>query len=75
MYGMHWGPGWGIGLGWIFGVFILVLVIWAIIKMVNSNTPASSGSQKSALDILKERYARGEINKEEYEEKKRVLSE
>ncbi len=31
------------------------------------------GKQKSAQEILDERYSRGEIDREEYEEKKRVL--
>ena len=73
--GMNWGMGWGMGLGWILGIAILVLIIWAIVKIVNSNTSVSSGSRKTPLDILKERYAKSEISKEEYEEKRRVLSE
>jgi len=72
MYGMN-GMSWGMGIGWIAGLIILVLVIWAITKNVNSGS-SNSSVQKSALDILKERYARGEINQEEFEEKKNVLS-
>ena len=35
--------------------------------------PKTDKSEESALDILKKRYARGEINKEEFEQKKRDL--
>lgn len=77
MYGMIGtgmnGMSWGMGFGWLAGLAILVLIIWAVTKNVNSGNSVPTES-KSALDILKERYARGEINKDEFEEKKSVLS-
>ena len=67
------GMSWGMGFGWLAGLAILVIIIWAVTKSFNSgNSVPEEG--KSALDILKERYVRGEINKEEFEEKKSVLS-
>lgn len=78
MYGMIGtgmnGMSWGMGFGWLIGLVVLVLIIWAVTKTVNSGN-SGSPVQKSALDILNERYARGEINKEEYEEKKSALSD
>jgi putative membrane protein len=47
---------------------ISLLVVWVIQRAVGSGT---AGTQGSALEILKKRYARGEISKEEFEEKKR----
>lgn len=71
-FGEHgWGMGLGMGWWWIIGLFLLVLVIWLIIRTANRN-PQSSKSE-SPLDILKSRYARGEIDKEEYEKKKSEL--
>ena len=67
MNGMHYF--WGMGWSWIIGLAILIMVIWFIVKTVNQNS-GSNQPGKSALEILKERYARGEINKEEYEGKK-----
>lgn len=72
MNGMHWG--WGMGFGWILGIVVLVLIIWAVNRRINSGYNTTPQEKKSALDILKERYARGEINKEEFEEKKHALS-
>ncbi|MBN2481539.1 MAG: SHOCT domain-containing protein [Bacteroidales bacterium] len=71
LYNMHYG--WGMGWGWIVGLIILVAVIWFAAKAFNSNRTTNLSRQKSALDILKERYAKGEISKEEYEEKKRDI--
>ena len=75
------GPGMMAGFGWmwlmpVFWAVFLGLIIWAIVAAVRSSNE-SKGSDftkaESALEVLKKRYARGEINKEEYEEKKRDL--
>ena len=63
------GHGW-MGWGWIIALVIVVLIIVASAVRRRSNPPIKN---KSALDILKERYAKGEINKEEFEEKKKDL--
>jgi putative membrane protein len=71
MHGLN-GMGWGMGFGWIIGLFILVAIIWIIVKAINQNNKPAQ-LEKTALDILKERFARGEINREEFEEKKKML--
>lgn len=64
------GHGWGMGWWWIFGLVVLVAVIWFIVKSVNRNGGSRQNPGKSALEILKERYAKGEIDKQEFEERK-----
>jgi putative membrane protein len=66
------GHGWGMSWGWIIGLIILIAAIWLIIKSIQQNK-ASADTHRSALDILKERYAKGEIDKNEFEEKKKDL--
>jgi putative membrane protein len=66
-FGEH---GWGMGWGWIIGLAVLVLIIWLLVKVTSQNNSQKQSGSKSALDILKERYAKGEISKEEYKEKK-----
>ncbi len=67
------GHGWGMGWWWIIGLIIVVAVVWMLIKSMNTNSRGNLPSGKSALDILKERYARGEIDKEEFEERRKGL--
>ena len=78
------GPGMmgGFGMG-LFGPILMVvflgLVVWAVVAFVQGSTSPSprdltSGQSDSALEVLKRRYAKGEISKEEYEEKKRELA-
>lgn len=65
------GMGWLLGLWWLIGIIIFGLVIWFIIKNIR-NRPYYPGN-KSAIDLLKDRYAKGEIDKQEFEERKKDL--
>ncbi len=76
------GPGMigGFGWMWLMPIFFIIfwgLVIWGIVALVRGlggSRDADSSTTDSALEVLKKRYARGEINKEEYEEKKKDLA-
>ena len=70
----EFGHGWGMGWWWIIGLIIVVAIVWMVVKGMNQNNSGSGGEPgKSALDILKERYAKGEIDKQEFEERKKDL--
>lgn len=62
----------GMWFGWIFWIIIIGAVIYLIVRLNNQNSRFTQHSE-SALDILKKRYAKGEISKEEFEEKKKDI--
>ncbi len=68
-YGMMGGGGWIFWL--IFWILVLVGLV-LLIKYLLENSGAKK-EHESALEILKKRYAKGEISKEEFEEKKKEL--
>lgn len=67
-YGMSWFGGSVMMI--IFWVVLIWLVVWIVREAKGTNV--HHGSQ--AMNILKERYARGEISKEEFESKKKDLA-
>jgi putative membrane protein len=73
---MHWGYGWGMGFGWVFMIFFWVLVILGVVYVIKSVMPGAKKEKagETALDILKKRYAKGEITKEEFERIKNDLN-
>jgi len=79
---MGWGGGWGgMIFGPIFMILVLALVIAAAVLLVrwlggsSQTTTPHQPSARTPFEILKERFARGEIDKEEFEERRRILGE
>ena len=76
MMGNGFGFGFGIpGLGMIlvWGLIIL-LIVWVVRLFTAGKGGTEKGeTEKSARQILDERFARGEIDREEYEQRKRTL--
>lgn len=83
--GQHMG-GWGGWYGMIFGPLMMILVLACVVAVVMLVLRWLAGASHgvawhqrppgpAALDILKARYARGEINQSEFEERRRVLGD
>ena len=75
---MWWGgtDGWGWGMAIIHSALWWVLLIVGIIllvRLLRREPQAGAPPADSALEVLKKRYARGEIGREEFEEKRRDL--
>jgi len=62
----HWG-----GMHFIWWIVWLILLVW--IFFVPYDIPYRKNENENPLDILKKRFAKGEISKEEYEESKKIL--
>jgi len=88
MYGYEWMPhagmgyGMGYGFGWIFTILFWILAIVAIAALVkwlfalprfHHADPGAGGQRRDAMSILEERYARGEIDREDFLARKKDL--
>ena len=79
MWYWHEGTRWWIVFGglWmlVFWGAVIALSVWVVRKLTERNPSGQSVSGKTnALDIAKERYAKGEISKAEFEQIKKDLS-
>lgn len=87
--GYGYGPGWGMmngwgygGYGYGFGIFhmiiwvvVLVAIVALVVWLVRSATgPGMRPRRSTGLDVLEECYARGEISRDEYLQKKKDIS-
>lgn len=72
---MYEGHMYGIGGGimWLFWILLIAGAAWLIIEAFRGKDTQSKKT-KSALEILEERYVRGEMDLREFEEKRRHLT-
>ena len=77
--------GWGGGYGWGFGllhaaasvtviVAVVFLVIWAVRSISGAGPHGPQARRSAGLEVLEERYARGEIGRDEYLQKKKDIA-
>ncbi|TAJ80239.1 MAG: SHOCT domain-containing protein [Gallionellaceae bacterium] len=70
---------WGMGFGMLFMLLFWVLIILGVAALIRwlmtQSAPSRGPRNKTPLEIVQERYARGEIDREEYEQKKRDLKQ
>ena len=76
-WGMHpmwgfWGA-WGIGMMLFMLLFLGLVIVGVVLGIRWLISQGKESRSDSALEILRQRYARGEINKEEFEARKRDL--
>jgi len=72
----------GMGFGSIFGILALLIIGWGAVNVFNANRGQARAflggnavqNENNALEILKQRYARGEISQNEYERMKQDLN-
>lgn len=74
MDGISNGLGMGFGYGWIIGFIILIVVIVLVASAFRHRKSSKNIKYNSPNDILKVRYAKGEISKDEYDEKREHIS-
>jgi putative membrane protein len=68
-----WSMGWGMGWGMWFPPLLLILVVLLFYFLSDNRRRIRNGGHESAREILKRRYASGEITKEQFEEMKKDI--
>lgn len=71
---MGWGMWMGMSVGTLIFVALVVLLVWAAIRIGRTEQPRQQ-EKPSALHVLDERLARGEIDPDDYSQRRRILTE
>ena len=69
---MYFG-GFGMLLMVLFWGGVIALIVWGVLKLNRNEIPAGSRIKENPLDVAKQRYAKGEITKVEFDQIKRDL--
>ena len=72
--GFGMGFGFGGGWMWFFWIVAIILIVWGV-KLVLGIGDRPRNKEGSALDILEKRYAKGEIDQAEFEQKRKDLND
>jgi putative membrane protein len=86
-YGYGYGPQWGMMGGWGYGygpmhiivwivilIAVVALVVWLVRSLAVPGAQHAPPRSSAGLDVLEERYARGEIDRDEYLQKKKDIA-
>lgn len=67
--------GWGFGFGWLLQLLFFIVVIYLVVILIKKLNGTSNSEKRDdhSEEILKERFAKGEITEEEYKKMKEVL--
>jgi putative membrane protein len=65
--------GWIGGGMWLFWILLIVIVVVLVRALAGSGSASRPAHQQSPMEILKARYARGEIDEEEFKRRRRDL--
>jgi putative membrane protein len=60
---------------WMIWLPIVVICVFLLSRFLNNSNKSNTFERETPLDILKKRYANGEISTEEYEERKKALAD
>lgn len=80
-YHPHYFGGDGFFLGPIMMILVLAVIVGIVLLIIRSFSgsgrtfPSHSAQQKTPFNILQERFARGEIDKDEFEDRRKILGE
>lgn len=61
---------------WLFWIALIVFIVWVITQFINKNQQSNFSNmveKETPTDILKKRYSKGELTKNEFEEMKKDL--
>ena len=77
---MQWGSGFWMFAGFLLMIGLVVLIVWAVMRIAGARDQPGAGqgiardaSRPAPNEILRERFARGEITEQEFEQAKKVL--